>query len=1045
MTIPNLVHPIRSTIKHIAIINPSVRAVKRLGSSFRLPQMFLVILSYSALTPLLLGQQPEIRYGRDIRPILSDKCFFCHGPDPKTREEDLRLDIREDAIASKAFIPGNPEKSRLIKLINATDEDDIMPPPASHKVLTKTEKQLLHDWIKAGAEYEPHWAYTQPVRKPGETIDSLVANDLKRRNLDFSPPADPSTLLRRMHLDVIGLPPSPEQVAKFQKAHAENPAAAVHQVVEELLASPHFGERMALSWLDVVRYADSVGYHGDNERSASPFRDYVIESFNSDKPFDQFTIEQLAGDLLPNATLQQQIASSYNRLNQLSEEGGIQDAEYLAKYQAERVRTTSAAWLGSTLACAECHDHKFDPFKAKDFYSFAAYFSDILEKGAWNGNGKYQEDIAKWTTLGIPFNKWGPVLNVPTPEQESRLREIDQKILQLRAQLNAPAETDQKELDTWITDQRALLDSKEPYDAPLLDETLPEPASIDDTKMVDRSVAPVQSGSHSRKQEAAGLYQHIAKLKNPAAVHEGDQLYLWVYLDPTKPPRALMLQVNVNGKWEHRAYWGEAVIEYGKSAGGYAYHHAGALPKAGEWTRLSVSAASLGIAPKALISQLACAQFDGLVYWDNVGIHSTNPARRLAHLPPEAITQLSAAVTDKAKLAQIYRRTTPAWKKLSAEITSLENERAGILKTTPSVPMTISAKPREIRLLNRGDWQDKSGPIVSPATPGFLTTATSTKDPSTRPTRLDLAKWIVSKENPLTARVFTNRIWARLLGTGLSKDTGDLGLQGEYPSHPELLDWLALEFMENKWSSKHLLRSILLSRTYQQSSTPSPALAESDPNNRLLARQSQLRLPAELIRDNALAVSGLLHPDIGGPSAKPYQPSGYYRHLNFPAREYKADTGSQLYRRGLYTHWQRTFLHPMLKAFDAPAREECTPDRSSSNTPLQALNQLNDPAFTEAARALAAKLLEEPEGETNLVARAWIRCLGRTATAEEIRILGEFHGQELERFTANPAEATTLLKVGNSPAPAAIPPTKLAAATSMARAILNLHETITRY
>ena len=777
-----------------------------------------LIIGWTLALPALA--ETGIRYGRDIRPILSDKCFFCHGPDPKTREEDLRLDLRDEAIIAKAFIPGNPEKSKLIKLINATDEDDLMPPPESHKSLSAAEKKLLHDWIQAGAEYEPHWAYMAPEREPGQSIDAVVSRDLAKRGLDFAPPADPSTLLRRLHFDVTGLPPSPEQVAAFQQAHAKDPEAAIRDAVDQLLASPHFGERMAVSWLDVVRYADTVGYHGDNDRSASPYRDYVIDAFNTDKPFDQFTLEQIAGDLLPDATLPQKIAASYNRLNAISKEGGIQDAEYLAKYQAERVRTTSAAWLGSTMACCECHDHKFDPFTARDFYSFAAYFSDILEKGAWNNEGSYQEDISKWTAQGVAFDEWGPLLLTPAPEQQTRLDELDAGIARLRAEL----------------------------------------------------------------------------------------------------------------------------------------------------------------APKA--------------------------------------------------------KPTP-------ELATLDKERNALLRAIPSVPATISAKPRDIRLLNRGDWTDKSGPIVSPATPAFLTAGTG--DPSTRPTRLDLAKWMVAKENPLTARVFANRLWARLFGTGLSKDSGDLGLQGEYPSHPELLDWLAIEFTDHQWSVKHLMRTILLSRTYQQSSNPTPALAETDPQNRLLARQTQLRLPAELIRDNALAVSGLLHPAIGGPSAKPYQPAKYYRHLNFPPREYQADTGPQLYRRGLYTHWQRTFLHPMLKAFDAPAREECTADRANSNTPLQALNLLNDPAFTEAARALATRLLQEPEGEANLVARAWLRCLGRPPTDEESRILGEFHADELKRFTASPADAAAFLKVGQSPAPATLPPAQLAAATSLARTLLNLHETITRY
>lgn len=768
----------------------------------------------------------ELRYGRDIRPILSDKCFFCHGTDPKTRKAELRLDLRDAAIASKAIIPGNPAASSLISRVNASDADEVMPPPKSHKSLSRSEKQLLSDWIKSGADYEPHWAYTRPQREPAQSIDTLVARDLEKRKLGFSPPADPTTLLRRLHFDVIGLPPTPAEAAAFQAAHARDPQAAVRQVVDQLLASPHFGERMAIAWLDAVRYADTVGYHGDKERSASPFRDYVIDAFNHDMPFDQFTIEQLAGDLLPAATLPQQVAASYNRLNQLSEEGGIQDAEYLAKYQAERVRTTSAAWLGSTMACCECHDHKFDPFTSKDFYSFAAFFSDILEKGAWNNDGKFQEDPEKWIKQGVKFDEWGPLLQVPTPEQQARLAALDSRIAEIRKPL-APG------------------------------------------------------------------------------------------------------QVQAPGD----------------------------------------------------------------------------------------------------------------------ELARLEGERNALLKSVPTVPATISAKPREIRLLNRGDWQDKTGPVVQPATPAFLTAAPNpgAAAGTGRPTRLDLARWIASSDNPLTARVFVNRLWARLFGTGLSKDTGDLGFQGEYPSHPELLDWLAVEFMENRWSAKHILRTILLSRTYQQSSTAAAPLMELDPANRLLARQSQLRLPAELIRDNALAVSGLLTRTIGGPSAKPYQPDGYYRHLNFPVRTYQPDKGELLYRRGLYTHWQRTFLHPMLKAFDAPSREECTSERSGSNTPLQALNLLNDPTFTEAARALASQLLAENAAGNDLVSRAYLRCLSRPPTAAEMEILTRFHTAELERFTASPEAATAFLAIGASQPAKDLPPVRLAAATSVARVILNLHESITRY
>jgi Protein of unknown function (DUF1553)/Protein of unknown function (DUF1549)/Planctomycete cytochrome C len=1002
----------------------------------------LFVLSWLLVLPL--GAETKIKYGRDIRPILSDRCFFCHGSDPKTREEDLRLDIREEAIEARAFIPGNPEKSKLIKLINATDEDDIMPPPSSHKTLSQKEKKLLYDWIKAGAEYEPHWAYSAPQRDTKESIDSLVTKDLKNRNLELSPPADPTTLLRRLHFDTIGLPPTPEQTSAFLKAYTADPNAAIRKVVDELLGSPHFGERMALSWLDGVRYADTLGYHGDQERSASPFRDYVIDAFNKDMPFDQFTIEQLAGDLLPNATLSQKVAASYNRINQISGEGGIQDAEYLAKYQAERVRTTTSAWLGSTLACAECHDHKFDPFTAKDFYSFAAFFSDILEKGAWNGDGKYQDDTSKWAAQGLGFNQFGPYHHVPTKEQSILYDQKTTLLTKLKAERDSITTTPES-LTKWIAVQKVRVVQMKPVDMALLDETLPQPATYEPKVSLNDKNGPVQAGTHSRKQEANGLTQHTATLKKPVTVHQGDSLFLWVHIDPAKPARAIMLQVNTGNSWSHRAYWGEAVISYGKDEAPTAYHRAGDIPKAGEWIRLSVPIASIGIAPGAVISQLACTQFDGLVHWDNVGLHTSHHGQGLEDLSTEAIALLKSESPDRGKLATFQKQSLPEWKKLTSEITELEKSLASLKQSYTTVPATLSAAPRQIRLLNRGDWQDKTGPIVEPATPGFLTATTPASTNGARPSRLDLAKWIVSRENPLTSRVFVNRLWARLFGTGLSKDTGDLGLQGEYPSNPELLDWLALEFMENKWSVKHIMRTILLSHTYQQSSTPTQALAETDPQNRLLARQTQLRLPAELIRDNALFVSGLLNPTIGGPSARPYQPAGYYRHLNFPQREYKPHTGALLYRRGLYTHWQRTFLHPMLKAFDAPAREECTPERSTSNTPLQALNLLNDPTFTEAARVMAARLLKEPEGDRDLTKRAFLLCLNRQPTAEEARILNEFHTQELQRFTASPDDARKFLTVGEMAAPADIPAVQLAAAASLSRAILNLHESITRY
>jgi len=761
----------------------------------------------------------EIRYSRDIRPILSDNCFFCHGTDPETREGDLRLDIREDALKGKAFVPGNPAKSLLVKVINSTDPDVLMPPKKSHKSLSESDKKILTEWIKLGAEYEPHWAYVAPNSTPGGTIDSIVAHDHQREGLAFSEPAAPEVLVRRFYFDLIGLPPTSEQAQNFLTAYAQSPRVATEALVDKLLASPHFGEQMAISWLDNVRYADTVGYHGDKPVSTSPYRDYVIKSFNEDKPYDEFTIEQLAGDLLPNPTLEQKVAAAYNRIAQISEEGGIQDKEYLKKYQAERVRTTSSAWLGSTMACCECHDHKFDPFTAKDFYSFASYFSDILEKGAYNNNGDYQEDFKKWSKNGVEFSKFGPFYRVPNTEQKKKLNVFDQQIINTR--------------------------------------------------------------------------QSLAKNND----------------------------------------------------------------------------------------------------------------------------------TAKAK-----------------ELENLLSKREKFQKSiTTTIPATISAKRRTVRVLNRGDWQDNAGEIVAPSPPQFLTGGKRIEHKS----RLDLAKWIVNKDNPLTARVFVNRLWQRYFGIAISRNTGDLGLQGEFPSHPELLDHLAVSFMDNDWKIKPLIRKIVLSRTYQQSSTPDSKMLEQDPHNRQLARQSQLRLPAELIRDNALAISGLLNTKVGGPSVRPYQPEGYYRHLNFPRRKYQQSKNDDQYRRGIYTHWQRTFLHPMLKNFGAPSREECTTERPDSNTPLQALNLLNDPSFLEAARVFAEKLLNQ--GEAQIIERAYLASLSRSPSGREIEVLETFYQQEFERFSKNPQTAKDFINIGATPVATNLEPVKLAATTSLARVLFNLHESITRY
>lgn len=759
--------------------------------------------------------EPAVDFNRDVRPILADKCFSCHGPDEKHRKADLRLDDEKAATAAGVLSPGKPADSALMQRILAEDEAELMPPKKSGKKLTAVEIMMLRKWIAAGAKYAPHWAYVPPAKREvpkakhqtANWIDHFLFARLEREGLSPSPEADRRILVRRLYFDLTGLPPTPEQVEAFVNDKAPT---AYEKLVDRLLASEHYGERMAMYWLDLVRYADTVGYHGDQDHHATPYRDYVIDAFNLNLPFDQFTREQLAGDLLPNPTTDQKIATCYNRLLQTSHEGGVQAKEYLSIYAADRVRNLSAVWMGATVGCSQCHDHKFDPYTAKDFYSLAAFFADVDEEKHLRGGG----------ADAIP-TKRAPEIPVHTRRERERLAELEAKIAELEKQ---PASDEQKKHLTAFTKQRDAL------------------------KKAQRLVMVTQS----------------------------------------------------------------------------------------------------------------------------------------------------------------------------------------------------RATPRTMRVLPRGNWLDETGPEVQPAVPAFMGKL-GTKD---RATRLDLANWLTDAKTGaggLTARVFVNRLWYLFFGTGLSKSLEDFGAQGEAPIHPELLDQLAMEFVGKKWDVRHIVKFIVMSRAYRQSSLESQALKERDPENRLLARQGRWRLPAESIRDNAIFVSGLLVFDVGGPSAKPYQPAGFYKHLNFPKREYVSDADAKQWRRGVYVHWQRQYLHPMLKAFDASTREECAAQRARSNTPLAALVLLNDPTFVEAARVLAQRVLTDG-GKTaaERVAFAFRQVTSRTPDNTESKVLLKLLEKNRAAYVADAKAAGDLLKIGQSPMPKDVNAAELAAWTAVCRALLNLSETITR-
>lgn len=765
-----------------------------------------------------------VRFQQDIRPLLSDRCFSCHGPDDEHREAELRLDTRDGALTERdgrrAIVPGNLRDSDVWQRITSADPDLRMPPADSGKELTPAEIALLKRWIEQGADWSEHWAYVPPKRVDPPTVadpqwsahpvDAFIAARLAEASRKPAPEADRVTLIRRLTFDLTGLPPTPDDVQAFVNDASPQ---AWERLIDRLLATDAYGERMAMYWLDLVRFADTVGYHGDQEHHISPYRDWVIDAFIGNMPFDRFTHEQLAGDLLPEAGTDQKIASGYNRLLQTSHEGGVQAKEYLAMYAADRMRNLSGVWMGATLGCAQCHSHKFDPYTLRDFYAMVAFFADVDE------------------------------------------------------------------------------------------------------------------ASHLRKGS-----------------------------DATPTVRA----------------------------------------------------------PEVVV---------------------------LTKRERSRIAELEARIRERADQLQRKDLSADLRAKRESEQKALQSERDRIEKAARRTMITVSIAPREIRVLPRGNWLDDSGPVVEPAIPAFLGKLDTG---NRRATRLDLARWLTDAEQGsglLTARVQANRLWYLLFGAGLSRSLEDFGGQGEPPSYPELLDWLAHEFVRSGWDVKHMLRLIALSRTYRQQSVP---VDNVDPENRLFGRQGRFRLPAEMIRDTALSVSGLLVREIGGPSVRPYQPAGYYRHLNFPTRDYKPDTDSRQWRRGLYVHWQRQFLHPMLKAFDAPRREECVAQRTISNTPLASLTLLNDPTFVEAARALAAQLLRSELRDLNddqRLQKLFQRVVSRDPDEYEAGVLMELLNAARADFKVRPEAAEQLLAIGLAPIPAGNAADELAAWTMVCRAALNVGET----
>jgi Protein of unknown function (DUF1553)/Protein of unknown function (DUF1549)/Planctomycete cytochrome C len=1006
----------------------------------------------------------KVEFNRDVRPILSENCYQCHGPDKSNRKAKLRLDVRDVALEKEAFKPGKPDESEMIRRIYTTNEDDHMPPADSHKHLTDKQKETLKRWIAEGAEYQPHWAYIKPERPTvpkvknskwvKNPIDAFVLHQLEDQKIAPSAEADKHTLLRRLSLDLIGLPPTPEEVNAFLK---DKSPGAYERQVDRLMASPHYGERMAVPWLDLARFADTVGYHGDQNVNVFPYRDYVINAFNSNKHFDQFTIEQLAGDLLPNPTTEQRIASGFNRLNMITREGGAQPGEYLAKYGADRVRTVSTTFLGSTMGCCECHDHKFDPFATKDFYSMKAFFADIKQWGVYMDYGYTPNPDLKGFSNDHPFP---PEITVDSPYLHKRLDGIEQRIaaLEKSSLKNLKKDAQQKQaLQDWCNWSAEFLKQNPSgwtTPAPQVasekkSEKAREPATVNEDKSVLFGTK-TGEGNDIKLPLSAGWVAAIKLELLPRPEHDGSILMGRVKNDSAMVKLSTALKSQGSAKETPISfYYAEADLKEERYSNGAAI-----IGVQDGWKTSMAHEKSPQTAVYLLDKPMQVKDGDQLIVRlgkSSVGCVriSTSPFAAENPLKSGADSALAKAVSSAAAgkvdgIGSTYLLSTTPKAFSFSEYKALFQQALECRGGKSPTLVTVSVKPTETRVLPRGNWQATDGEVVQPAVPHFLPQPANPD--GHRLTRLDLAKWIVSRDNPLTARTFVNRTWRQFFGTGISAVVDDLGAQGEWPTNPELLDWLAVEFMDSNWDMKHMVKLMVMSSTYRQSSNPRPEIHEMDPANRLLASQSPRRLEAEFVRDNALAIAGLLNQDIGGPSSFPYQPAGYYVNIQFPTRDYYPDKDDRQYRRGLYAHWQRTFLQPMLANFDAPSREECTAMRNVSNSPQQALTLLNDPTFVEASRMLAGNVLAKaPKSDDQRLEMIYEKALARSVKPQEKSSLQALLKDQRDYYQAHADDAKKLMQVGLATEPKVASDSELAAWTQVCRVVLGLHETITRY
>ncbi len=1043
---------------------------------------FLSILSVTAAIvcggELGRTDEPTIRFDRDIRPILSDNCYHCHGPDRANRQADLRLDVEEDA-KSWAIVPGNPDDSELVRRIRSDDPDTVMPPPESNKRLTESQMHLLVGWVRAGAPWTQHWSFVPPdrpvvpkiqsewIRNP---IDAFTFSAMEARGLQPAPEADRVTLIRRLAFDLTGLPPKPEEVDAFL---ADRSSGAYERLVDRLLASEHFGERMAAMWLDAARYGDTSVYHADGPRDMWAWRDAVVAAYNDNMRFDQFTIAQLAGDLLPDASLREQILSGFNRNNGTTDEGGAIPEEYRVEYAVDRVKTTSMVWLGLSMECGQCHDHKYDPISQEEYYQFFAFFNVSADGGMQTRKGNAP-----------------PMIDVPDPLRLQRLPNAVRRLESLQAALVALKSDRETEFQSWLNanPSDAVSDGSTTDDVPtpMLYATFDEGEGDVTTPIVgDIRGQLVGNPEWIETPYGRGLRfsgQAYVDLGDVADFERDAQFSYGGWVKPAKGVGALLarmddrngyrgfdLYVGPNGASVHLIHhWPDNAIKVTTKTklDPNRWHHVFATYDG------TSKASGIRIYINGVEQEWAIEQDnlrDTIRTGQSLWIGSRNPGSRLhgdvdsvqifdRHLTAEEVAavarrsgigQLLAIPADRRSAEQTERlrdhflgERSPEFVQLSAQIAQQQKLIDNLQKPLTTVMvMQDMAAPRPTYVLRRGAYDAPTEQRVEPDTPKVL--PPMSKDLPRN--RLGLARWLFQENHPLTARVAVNRYWQMLFGSGLVATPEDFGSQGAFPTHPELLDWLAVDFRDSGWDIKRTIKQMVMTATYRQSSHVGGDRYSADPHNRWLARGPRFRLQAEFIRDMALSASGLLVPEIGGPGLKPYQPPGLWAEVGLGGQpKFVQDHGEKLYRRSIYTYWKRSAPPPAMLTFDAPTREKCTLRRARTNTPLQALVLLNDPQFVEAGRALAARTISHASGDPDRLAYAFRLVLARLPTSSETDALLDILEAARREFGREPGRATAYLAIGESPVDPNLDPVELAAWSVVGNTLLNLDEAVTR-